>query len=228
MLTPAAAASPSATPSPDAAGARVCILDYGSGNVQSVLNLVAQLTPHVRVSNAEADIAAASHLILPGVGAFGASMASIIATLPLGLIEREVLEGGKPFLGICVGLQVMADIGLEFGEHRGLGWLPGTVRQREVGALTLPHIGWNNLAVRQAHPLLEGLDGHDFYFVHSYAYGADTDPALVLAECSYGQAFPAVLGRGHLLGVQFHPEKSQSAGRRLLQNFLALPAPQVV
>lgn len=205
--------------------ARVCILNYGSGNVQSVLNLVTQLTGAVQVSNAEVDVEAATHLILPGVGAFGASMASIIATLPLGQIEHHVMQLKKPFLGICVGLQVLADIGLEFGEHRGLGWLPGTVRQLEVGMLTLPHIGWNNLAVRQPHPLLEGLDGHDVYFVHSYAYGADTDPALVLAECTYGQPFPAVVGKGHVMGVQFHPEKSQTAGLRLLENFLRMPSP---
>lgn len=202
---------------------RICILDYGSGNVKSVYNLFSEVSGNVTVSNAPADIEAASHIVLPGVGAFGAAMRRIGETLPLDVLERVVREQGKPFLGICVGMQVLADTGHEFGETPGLGWIGGTVRQLQPGAFPLPHIGWNNIDIRQPSPLLEGLDhAPDFYYVHSFAFDA-ADPADVLATTDYGQQFTGVVGRGNIYGVQFHPEKSQRAGMRLVKNFLAIP-----
>ncbi|KTT35626.1 imidazole glycerol phosphate synthase subunit HisH [Pseudomonas rhizoryzae] len=200
---------------------RVCVLDYGAGNVRSVVNLFSSLAP-TQLSNDPDVIAAASHLVLPGVGAFGAAMAKVEATLPLPLLRRLVLEEGRPFLGICVGMQLLAEEGLEFGRHRGLGWIPGTVERLASGDLPLPHVGWNDVRPEREHPLLQGLDDHpDFYFVHSYGFQT-TEPADVLASVDYGQRFAAMIGRGNVLGVQFHPEKSQGPGRRLLRNFLEL------
>jgi imidazole glycerol-phosphate synthase subunit HisH len=202
----------------------VCILNYGSGNVESVANLFRQLADDVRISNSEEDILAATHLVLPGVGAFKAAMDMLVATVPLGLVEQRITRERIPILGICVGLQVMADVGEEFGETRGLGWIPGHVRQLEVGELTLPHTGWNNLSLStQTHPLLDGITPEaDFYFVHSFAFAPDTQSDYVLATCDYGVSFPTVLARGNVMGVQFHPEKSQQAGLQIARNFLKL------
>lgn len=200
----------------------VCILDVASGNVASVRNLFSTAAKHVSVSNDPAVIKAATHLVLPGVGAFGATMERILQHIPMEALKEEVFGARKPFLGICVGLQVLADRGYEFGEHAGLGWLPGTVRRMETGALPLPHMGWNDITVRRASPLLEGFAEHpDFYFVHSYAFVAAT-ASDVIATCTYGEDFPCVLGRGNIMGVQFHPEKSQKAGALMIQNFLRM------
>ncbi|MCI0577812.1 MAG: imidazole glycerol phosphate synthase subunit HisH [Chloroflexi bacterium] len=203
---------------------KVCILDYGSGNVRSVYNLLSSLTDEVMISNDVQRIREATHLILPGVGAFGASMVKIRKRLPLDVLEEEVFNGHKPFLGICVGLQMLAEKGYEFGEHEGLGWLPGTVNKLEPQGLPLPHIGWNDIHIACSSPLLNHLEGNaDFYFVHSYVF-RPARAENVLATTHYGEAFASVLGNGNIYGVQFHPEKSQKAGKLLIQNFLSLPA----
>lgn len=197
----------------------VCVLDYGSGNVRSVFNLFSAVTETVKVSNEPADIRDASHLVLPGVGAFGAAMRKIRDRIPLDVVKSQV-DAGKPLLGICVGMQVMAEIGTEFGEHPGLGWIPGRVDRLEPGDLPLPHVGWNDIAARREHPLLAGLDqSPDFYFVHSYAFrpGREGD---VVATTEFGETFTSIVAKDQLLGVQFHPEKSQKAGMRLVRNFL--------
>ena len=201
---------------------KVCILDYGSGNVRSVSNLITHLGYEGVVSNQTDDITQATHLILPGVGAFGAAMGKIRERLPLNLLEQEVLVERKPFLGICVGMQVMAETGHEFGKHTGLGWMPGEVRELDARGQVLPHIGWNDITPKKTCPLLEGLNEVlDFYFVHSYAL-APSSEECVMATAEYGYHFPAVIQRDNLFGVQFHPEKSQKAGQRLVLNFLDL------
>jgi glutamine amidotransferase len=201
---------------------KVCILDYGSGNVRSVSNLIAHLGHEGVVSNQSDDITQATHLILPGVGAFGAATEKIRERLPLELLEQEVLTHRKPFLGICVGMQVLADTGYEFGEHTGLGWIPGEVRELDTQGEVLPHIGWNDITLRKPCPLSEGLgEVLDFYFVHSYAFTPQSEDC-VMATTEYGIKFPAMIQRNNLFGVQFHPEKSQKAGQRLLLNFLGL------
>jgi glutamine amidotransferase len=201
---------------------RVCIVDYGSGNVGSVYNLISAITPDVRVSNSPDDIRQASHLVLPGVGAFGASMAKIRATLPLDVLEKQVRELRVPFLGICVGFQVLADTGHEFGNHDGLGWLGGRVERLPSGDLPLPHVGWNNIERVRDSVLLDGIrTDEDFYFVHSYVV-RPVDQEDALATTTYGDSFVSVAGRDNIYGVQFHPEKSQRAGRRLLENFLSI------
>ena len=201
---------------------KICILDYGSGNVRSVYNMVMKLSPNVVVSNEKDEITTASHLILPGVGAFGTSIQKIHEKLPLELLEKEVHKNRKPFLGICVGMQVLADKGLEFGEHEGLGWISGVVKRLECGDQPLPHIGWNDINITKNIPLLNGLDTiKDFYFVHSYAFSVK-EREQVCAVTDYGQPFDCVVQKENIFGVQFHPEKSQKAGLRLLKNFLEI------
>ena len=201
---------------------KVCILDYGSGNVKSVFNLLSSLIDDVVVSNEPIMIAYASHIILPGVGAFGSAMRKIKETLPLDTLEQEILTKKKPFLGICVGMQVMASIGVEFGEHSGLGWIEGRVDKMEIKGLPLPHVGWNNVISKKESPLLEGLGNDpDFYFVHSYAFNVK-NPESLLASTIYGEEFCSVIQHENLFGVQFHPEKSQLTGIKLMKNFLSI------
>ena len=201
---------------------RVCILDYGSGNVRSVFNLFTSISSDVVISHDAAEIRKASHIVLPGVGAFASTMRKMREALPMDVLEQAAVVEKKPFLGICVGMQVMASGGVEFGEHSGLGWLPGTVERLKTDNLPLPHIGWNNLTSRRSSPLLAGFEnGGDFYFVHSFALHADP-PDHVVATTQYGDEFCSVVQRENLFGVQFHPEKSQRAGLRLAQNFLSL------
>jgi len=200
---------------------RVCVLDYGSGNVRSVTNMLGQQAGAVKVSNDPSDIRDATHIVLPGVGAFGAAMVKIRAHIPLDILESEVRENGKPFLGICVGMQVLASRGHEFGDHEGLGWLQGEVRKLETGDLPLPHVGWNDIDVKRQGGLFAPFRGRpDFYFLHSYCF-AMADPADVVAECTYGITFPCALSHQNIHAVQFHPEKSQRAGRELINTFLA-------
>jgi glutamine amidotransferase len=180
------------------------------------------MTDQVIVSNLSKDIRDATHLVLPGVGAFGEVIQRIRKHVPLDVLQQEVFMNRKPFLGICVGMQVLADTGYEFGKYEGLGWIPGKVKKIESGVLPLPHIGWNDIAIRRESALLNGFaEMTDFYFVHSYAYESK-DPADVIAVAYYGEEFPCVLGRDNVFGVQFHPEKSQKAGKLLIQNFLAM------
>ena len=201
---------------------KICILNYGSGNVRSVFNRLKTLTEDVLVSNKPDDILSATHIVLPGVGAFGASMAKIKSAIPLDILETAVLKERKPFLGICVGMQVLADKGLEFGEHQGLGWIKGVVEKLDTNELPLPHIGWNSIQMSQPSPLLERFaDNQDFYFVHSFAF-RPTDTTNALAITEYGEKFVSIIAKGNIFGVQFHPEKSQKAGKVLLENFMTM------
>jgi imidazole glycerol-phosphate synthase subunit HisH len=200
---------------------RICILDYGSGNVASVKNAFDRLGLENLVSNEVKDIAMASHLILPGVGAFKASMEKIKAKLPIGVIQAEI-SAGKPFLGICVGMQVFAESGFEFEVCPGLNLIPGSEVIELPSEVSKPHVGWNSIRVENYHPVLDDIDdGADFYFVHSY-FLSKVDEKDLIASCDYGVKFPAVFARNNLVGVQFHPEKSQSNGDKLLQNFIEL------
>jgi glutamine amidotransferase len=197
---------------------KVCILDYGSGNVKSVFNAINRYADCV-ISNEVSEIKNASHLILPGVGSFKDSMDRIIATLPIDEI-RESLAKEKPFLGICVGMQVLASIGIEFVEANGLDFVPGTVSKLNSKELPLPHVGWNNLEVIKQNSLTKNIDEQDdFYFTHSYGF-TEISTDFVLATTEYGGVFPSIISKGNLFGVQFHPEKSQKSGAKILENFL--------
>jgi imidazole glycerol-phosphate synthase subunit HisH len=205
----------------------VAIIDYGSGNLRSVakaLEHVARSKPIVITSKAE-DIKQATHIVLPGVGAFGDCMDGL--TLLPGMIDamREAaLIRHKPFLGICIGMQLLFEQGLEHGRHKGLGWLEGEVQPLEPKdtALKIPHMGWNELQLTGDHPLLHGIaSGAHAYFVHSYCAACE-DAKDVIATTEYGQTVTAVVARGNVMGTQFHPEKSQATGLLLLKNFLNL------
>jgi glutamine amidotransferase len=200
---------------------KICILDYGSGNVASVKNAFDRLDFESRISNEVADIANASHLVLPGVGAFKASMEKIKANLPIDVIRAEI-SGGKPLLGICVGMQVFAESGFEFEIHPGLNLIPGAEVIELPLDISKPHVGWNSIKVENSHPILNNIDdGADFYFVHSYFLSKINSLSLI-ASCHYGVKFPAVFVQDNLVGVQFHPEKSQKNGDKLLKNFVEL------
>jgi len=199
---------------------KVCILDYGSGNVKSVKNAFAQISNCV-VSNDTKDIIDASHLVLPGVGSYKDSMERILKTIPIDVLLQQAING-KPFLGICVGMQVLGMSGIEFEKAEGLGILPGIVSRIDSGSLPLPHVGWNNLINIDESPLTVGIsEEDDFYFVHSYGYTSLPDE-FVIARASYGTSFPVMVSSANTYGVQFHPEKSQRAGNKLIKNFLGI------
>jgi len=202
----------------------VAIIDYGSGNLRSVAKAFERVGSKVRVTGSVTVVANASHIVLPGVGAFADCMQGL-QSLPgmLDALQQEVLQKKKPFLGICVGMQMLFERGHEHGVHNGLGWLEGeVVALAPKGSLKIPHMGWNDLIIKANHPLLKDIKtGNHAYFVHSY-HAACKHKADVLAEVEYGQTIAAVVGRGNIMGTQFHPEKSQQTGLALLKNFLSL------
>ena len=214
----------------------ITIIDYGIGNLRSIEKAFQHVGAEVLRTDRADDLARADHLVLPGVGAFGACIDEVRRRN----LEQPILEAvarGIPFLGVCVGMQMLFDVSEEMGLHQGLGILPGRVvrfkgvYEREAVAasagevevetrpLKVPHMGWNTLAPRRASPLLDGIEpGAYCYFVHSY-HAVPANPDDVLATTSYGLDFPAIVARNNVFGVQFHPEKSQHNGLRLLKNF---------
>lgn len=200
---------------------KIAIVDYGMGNIRSVHNAFERLGCTVTSTSSADEIAGADALILPGVGAFGEAVAQLEARRLVKPILRAVHEQGKPLLGVCLGMQLLADSSEEHGRHRGLGLVPGAVRRLEPpGGLRVPHVGWNSISVRQRDPLFSAAhDGDAFYFVHSYHYTCDD--GYVAATTDYGGPIVAAVQRGHVFGVQFHPERSQSKGLALLGNFVA-------
>ncbi len=207
----------------------VALIDYGSGNLRSAEKALARAAAERGlerqiVVTADPEVAAkAGRIFLPGVGAFADCMNGLKA-LP-GMVEAlkdAVLIRKVPFLGICVGMQLLASVGREFGDHAGLDWIPGEVVKLTPSDphLKIPHMGWNELEVQTPHPLLQGLEpGAHAYFVHSYVI-RPADPAAVLATTEYGGTFPVAVARGNIAGTQFHPEKSQKTGLTILGNFL--------
>jgi glutamine amidotransferase len=207
----------------------VAIVDYGSGNLRSAEKALArvaaeQSTGHEVIVTSDADVVArAERIVLPGVGAFADCMSGLTAVPGMvDVLKDAVLKRGVPFLGICVGMQLLADVGREFGDHAGLGWIGGeVVRIAPNGpALMFPHMGWNELKIVREHPLLTNIPAEPHaYFVHSYHFRAK-NPADVLATTDYGETLTAMIGRDNIAGTQFHPEKSQAVGLTLLGNFL--------
>jgi len=208
------------------------IIDYGIGNLRSIEKAFQRVGVEVLRTDDSAAVREAERLVLPGVGAFGACIDEIRRRELDGPIQ-EAIAAGTPFLGVCVGLQLLFETGREKGVHEGLGVLPGTVvhfHDAENGTaddLVVPHMGWNALEPTRAHPLLDGMaDPAYVYFVHSYHAVADRE-SDVLATAHYGHDFPAIVQHKNVHGVQFHPEKSQAAGLRLLENFATLPTPEL-
>jgi imidazole glycerol-phosphate synthase subunit HisH len=203
------------------------IIDYGSGNLRSAEKAFGRMAAEagggpVAVTADPDAVARADRIVLPGVGAFADCRAGLMA-IP-GLLDAILarVDAGYPFLGICVGMQLMATRGLEHGETPGFGWIGGDVVRLSPAdpGLKVPHIGWNELVVDASHPVLAGIaTGDHAYFVHSY-HLRPRDPADRLAHVDYGERVTAVVGRGNVVGTQFHPEKSQATGLRLIANFL--------
>jgi len=197
----------------------IAIIDYGMGNLRSVQKGFEKVGHEATVTDNPAQVASASKVVLPGVGAFEDAIAE--------LRRRELVEpvlaaiqSGKPFLGICLGLQLLFEVSHENGRHEGLGVLKGEVVRFELPrAYSVPHMGWNQLAIRRRAPVLEGIaEGTYFYFVHSY-YVVPEDQNVVATETDYGGPFCSMIWRENVFATQFHPEKSQSDGLRLLKNF---------
>ncbi|MBN9362291.1 MULTISPECIES: imidazole glycerol phosphate synthase subunit HisH [unclassified Devosia] len=209
----------------------VTIIDYGSGNLRSAAKAFeraareAGTDDQILVTDDVEAVRRADRIVLPGVGAFADCRAGLDAvTGMVEVLEERVIRGGVPFLGICVGMQLMATEGREKTITKGLGWIPGAVvRLAPKGDLKVPHMGWNTLSFHRAHPLLSGIPdgpaGLHAYFVHSYHLAVDR-PETLVASADYGQAVTAIVGRDNMLGTQFHPEKSQMLGLTLIRNFL--------
>ncbi|MEM8740675.1 MAG: imidazole glycerol phosphate synthase subunit HisH [Pseudomonadota bacterium] len=203
------------------------IIDYGSGNLRSAEKSFARMAEETGAGkiNVTADpdqVAKADRIVLPGVGAFGACRAGIRAIDGMWEALETRVAAGVPFLGICVGMQLMASIGREHGDHDGFGWIPGEVVELAPNdpALKIPHMGWNELMVDSSHPVFAGTEpGDHAYFVHSY-HLVPREPAHRLAHSAYGGLVTAAVGRANMVGTQFHPEKSQTTGLRLIANFL--------
>jgi len=200
----------------------VAIIDYRMGNIRSVANAVEALGYESLVAAEPRHLVGASHLILPGVGAFGDGMRNLRAGGWVDALDEEVRRKGKPFLGICLGMQFLATTSTEHGTHAGLGWIPGEVRPLPAGdpRFRVPHIGWDDVRPTRREGLFAGLGETEvFYFVHSYALAPD-DSSLVSGACEYGVRFAAGVEIDNIWAVQFHPEKSQRAGLAVLRNFL--------
>ncbi len=212
----------------------IALIDYDSGNLRSAQKAFERVAgslfdvPKVLLTSNPDAVLAADYIILPGVGAFGDCAKGLRAIEGMEeALNQRVLKEGRPFLGICVGMQLMANSGTENMQtnqgvpYQGLGWIDGQVKPLILKDKTLkiPHMGWNEIQCIPMHPVLEGLDGETVYFVHSYAFLPE-DEANCIAHCSYDEAFCAVIARDNMVGTQFHPEKSQRNGLTLIENFL--------
>lgn len=199
---------------------KISIIDYGMGNLQSVRNALEHLGVEVQVSSDPEGFSCSDALILPGVGAFGEAMANLRRRKLIEPLKQAVLEDGKPLLGICLGMQLLADSSDERGSHHGLSLIPGQVTTIPVSTgLRLPHVGWNDLSIHIQDPLFNGMpDRSAFYFVHSHRF--ECDSTYISAITNYGEDITAAVQRDRIFGVQFHPERSQRKGLRLLSNFI--------
>jgi glutamine amidotransferase len=201
----------------------IVIIDYQMGNLRSVQKGFEKVGHAAVISGDPQEIEAADRVVLPGVGAFEDAMADLRRT---GLVDPilAAIDAGKPFLGICLGLQLLFDVSHEEGEHAGLGVIAGEVIRFVPGeGRKVPHMGWNQLQVRRSAPVLAGIpDGRHFYFVHSY-YVVPRDESIIATETCYGPRFCSAIWRDNLFATQFHPEKSQRDGLQILKNFAELP-----
>jgi glutamine amidotransferase len=202
----------------------ITIIDYGAGNIGSVLNMIKHVGGEASVANSAAGVLVAEKILLPGVGSFDNAMTRLAG---LGLVEplKERAKAGIPFLGICLGMQLLANESEE-GRMSGLGLIPGQVRrltfEGNEARLKIPHMGWNSVTPVRVHPLVAGLEEDArFYFVHSYHFVCDSDEDILLKSV-YGYPFTSGVQRGNVMGVQFHPEKSHRYGMQLIRNFVGL------
>lgn len=201
----------------------ILIVDYGLGNLLSVSKAFEEVAGEKKVviSRNPLMLEEASHIVLPGVGNFKTGMENLQKFNFIGSLTQQVTKNKKPFLGICLGMQLLAEKGEEAGETPGLGWVRGKARRLMVNGLKLPHIGWDNLETDHQHPLFKNIGrDREFYFVHSYC--VECPEEYIIGKCVYGEPFAAVICRGNIYATQFHPEKSREQGLKLLRNFLKL------
>ena len=200
----------------------IAIIDYGMGNLRSVQKGFEKVGASAQITSDPDQVAAADKVVLPGVGAFEDAIAELKRQ---NLVQPvlDAIDSGRPFLGICLGLQLLFDVSYENGEHKGLGVIPGRVVRFELPReYSVPHMGWNQLLIRRKAPLLEGIEeGTQVYFVHSY-YVVPDNPSVIATETDYPDPFCSMIWRDNLYATQFHPEKSQSEGLKILKNFAAL------
>ncbi|HSI10802.1 MAG TPA: imidazole glycerol phosphate synthase subunit HisH [Chthoniobacter sp.] len=198
----------------------IAIIDYGMGNLGSVANAFQVLGAEAKIVADPAALRDASGIVLPGVGAFGDGMRNLHERGFVEEMQAQVVEGGKPFLGLCLGLQLLGTTGFEHGTHAGLGWVPGVVDRLAVpGDLRVPHIGWNDVRFVKTDGVYAGLgDKQVCYFVHSYAFQPE-DRSVISGVCDYGVEFVASIACGNIHATQFHPEKSHKAGLAMLRNW---------
>ncbi|WP_419788237.1 imidazole glycerol phosphate synthase subunit HisH [Pseudodesulfovibrio sp.] len=201
----------------------MAVVDYGVGNIGSISRALSVCGAKPLLTDREEDFKVVDACVLPGVGAFGDAIDLLRAKDLDKILEDQLMAYDIPILGICLGMQLLATTGLEFGEHKGLGWIPGTVRplQKTQGE-RIPHVGWNNVEFETPNPLLADITpGEDFYFVHSFHFVTD-NPEDAVATTPYCGEFVSIVNHGNVYGTQFHPEKSQAIGLKLLKNFIRL------
>lgn len=205
----------------------IAIIDYGMGNLRSVYNAFEALGVAAYIADVPARLHASSAIVLPGVGAFGDGMRNLRERGFVEELEKQVVTGGKPFLGLCLGLQLLGSRSFEHGENEGLNWISGVVQQLPVpDSWRVPHIGWNDTRFIKSDPIFAGLgSAASFYFVHSFVLTPD-DSTVITGICDYGVNFVASVRRDNICATQFHPEKSHKAGLAVLRNWAAnLPVP---
>ena len=201
---------------------KVCIINTESGNQRSVYNAVKDLNYSIKISNDKKDLEESTHLILPGVGAYKNLMSKINKQKLIEVLFDQIIIKKKPFLGICVGMQILSSFGYEFEESSGLNYIKGKVIKLGAKSLRLPHVGWNNLKMKKNSDLFNGLEDETyFYFVHSYVFEVENDKDI-LSVTNYDQDFVSSVQKENIFGVQFHPEKSQKSGLLILKNFINL------
>jgi len=208
---------------------KVAIVDYGLGNIlsaqQSFKKVIHEneLNIEVIITNQTKDIDSASHIVLPGQGAFASCMHGLKSiTGMVNVLKENVINCKKPFLGICVGMQLLADISYENGEHYGLGWIKGSIEKLKVNNLKLPHMGWNNVKIiNNSLKMKFPNENKDFYFVHSYFFNCK-ESVNIIGSSHYGSTFASIVGQENIYGVQFHPEKSSEQGLQLIKDFVLL------
>jgi glutamine amidotransferase len=202
---------------------KVCIIDYGLGNLTSVFNAVSGLNVEVCVSNKHKDIEDATHLILPGVGSFKEGMDNLNQLNLISILNNEVIDNKKPILGICLGMQLFSSFGHENELTTGLNWIKGVVRKMNTkNRERLPHVGWNDISIKKKSILVDNItESLIFYFLHSYQF-IPKDTSVVSGVCDYAGGFVSIIESGNIFATQFHPEKSHNVGTQLIKNFLGL------
>ena len=197
------------------------ILNIGSGNILSLKNIILKKNSELKISCNENDIESSNHIFLPGVGSYSDVMKKIRKNLDVNFLKKKILKDKIFFLGICVGMQILSNHGNENGQHEGLSIIEGNVEKIPTNDI-LPHVGWNSLKAKYKNMILKNIDDNtDFYFTHSYSFKL-TNSSDEVASTKYGIEFPSIINRDNIYGVQFHPEKSQIAGEKLIENFLNL------